>query len=263
MSFDEILAHQRRGDGPNITLMLHGFLGMGRNLSSLARRWSERDPTRTFVLLDMTGHGTSPALPNPPTLDAIARDVLKFAAFSFGDDAISIVGHSMGGRVALSARQLAPHSVSAVTLIDISPSPHTEKMGSLEPVLDALLAAPNVATSRDMMRDILVKEGLSRSLSDWLVMNLAKRAGGGVGWRFDRQALKKLYLNSRGVNLWDTIELGPTLAVRGEKSTFVSNDHLQRMEALGATTKTVPNAGHFVHVDAQNALLDILVANAP
>lgn len=254
-----MLTHQHRGDGPNVTILLHGFLGTGRNLSSLARRWAERDPSRTLVMADMTGHGTSPPLPDPPGLEAIARDVLALADSAVGDEQVAVVGHSMGGRVALQARLLAPERVSSVAILDISPGPIEPRVGSLEPVLDALLSAPDRAGSRDEMRQTLTGSGLSRPLADWLLMNLMSDDRGGLTWRFDRQALRALYFNSRDNDFWDAVSLGPTVAVRGGGSAFVSDEELARLEELGASVHTLPGAGHFLHVDAQEALLDVLV----
>ncbi|MEO1171600.1 MAG: alpha/beta fold hydrolase, partial [Myxococcota bacterium] len=175
-----MLSHQHRGDGPHVTFMLHGFLGTGRNLASLARRWVEADPSRTLVMADMTGHGTSPPLPDPPNLEAVARDLLELMESAVGDEPAPVVGHSMGGRVALQARMLAPERVSSVTLLDISPSPIEPRVGSLEPVLNALTEAPATAESRDAMRQTLTGAGISRALSDWLLMNLMPAEGGGV-----------------------------------------------------------------------------------
>ena len=73
------LATTRIGDGPRPTLLLHGFLGAGRNLASLARVWSQRDPSRTFVLVDLPGHGTSPALTPGTDLSVMGRAVLETA----------------------------------------------------------------------------------------------------------------------------------------------------------------------------------------
>ncbi|MEO0811606.1 MAG: alpha/beta fold hydrolase, partial [Myxococcota bacterium] len=99
-----------------MTILLHGFMGSGRNLSSLARRWVELDPSRTLIFPDMTGHGESPPLSKPENLEQIATSVLELADHAVGDEPIPLVGHSMGGRVALKARMMAPERVSAVTL---------------------------------------------------------------------------------------------------------------------------------------------------
>ncbi len=255
-----MLHFDRRGEGPLVTLLLHGFMGSGRNLSSLARRWVELDPSRTLIFPDMTGHGESPALREPPDLEQIARDVLELAEHAVGHEAVPIVGHSMGGRVALKARLLAPERVEAVTLLDITPDPIRSRAGNLDPVVEALLRAPAVADDRQHFRDHFEQAGLSRGLTDWLLMNLVRRDDGALHWRFDREALDALQKSSRDEDLWDGVA-GPTLCVRGGRSPFVSDDEVARMQAAGVRVHTIENAGHFLHVDAQAELLEILVAD--
>src|SRR5947209_6440758 len=98
------LATTRAGNGTRPVILLHGFLGSGRNLSSLARTWSQADPSRAFLMTDLTGHGVSPPLPPGATLETLARDVLDTAAAEGLRESLTVVGHSMGGRVALQAK---------------------------------------------------------------------------------------------------------------------------------------------------------------
>src|SRR4051794_18842788 len=69
------LASYRLGGGDHPTVLLHGFLGSGKNLRTLAQRWSERDSSRVFVMPDLTGHGASPPLPPDAGVDTLAADL--------------------------------------------------------------------------------------------------------------------------------------------------------------------------------------------
>ncbi len=253
------LAQTTRGEGPRATVLLHGFLGSGRNLASLARRWAERDASRRFVLPDLLGHGTSPALPAGADLDALAEPVVEL----LGELAapVDLIGHSLGGRVALRTRARAPHAVASVTILDVAPGPIPKAAGDLEPVLDALLAAPASAPNKDALRRPLLERGVSPALADWLLMNLAPTPEGEQRWRIDRQALAALHQKTRAADLWPDVEgaATPTHAVRGGVSRFVSDADVSRLRAAGVETHTVPGAGHFVHVDALDALLDVLL----
>src|SRR4051794_18631186 len=102
---------------------MHGFLGSGKNLRALAQRWSELDAGRRFLLPDLTGHGHSPR-PLPETdLRAMAHDVLETAQAEGLSGPLELVGHSLGGRVALGAALVAPEKLARVDLLDITPSP--------------------------------------------------------------------------------------------------------------------------------------------
>lgn len=256
-----MLAYTERGSGPRAVVALHGFLGSGRNLASLARRWTERDAARRIVLPDLTGHGTSPPLPSGADLETLARDVLALARHLGLAEPFELVGHSLGGRVALEVRHIAPEAVARVTLLDIAPGPIPLTAGSVEGVVGALLAAPAEEGGRGEMRDFLLARGLTTALAEWLILNLEPRPEGRVGWRIDREALATLNERTRGLDLWPLVEgLGAdTRCVRGGRSGFVTVADAERLEAAGAKVTTLAGAGHFVHVDAMEPLLDRLV----
>ncbi|MEL6758881.1 MAG: alpha/beta hydrolase [Myxococcota bacterium] len=257
-----LLRHEFRGEGSQPVALLHGFMGSGRNLSSLARRWADRQPGLRILIPDLTGHGGSPALPEPPQLENLARDLIALLLETFGSEPVTLVGHSMGGRVALLARILAPERVRAVTLIDIGPSPMDRPAGELDPVVSALLSAPSSGPSRDVFRLHFSEAGIGTALTDWLLMNLARTDSGELAWRIDRGALGRLEVNSRNLDLWPSVALGPTVCVRGGRSPFVGESDATRLKAEGVELHTIPEAGHFVHVDAQPELVDILCVDS-
>src|SRR5688572_3269899 len=101
--------------------MLHGFLGSHRNLGALIRGWTAADPSIRPTAIDLLGHGLAEPLPPSANLETMAIDVLDRAAGL--PEPVRTVGHSLGGRVALMARRLAPGSLSPIALLDITPSP--------------------------------------------------------------------------------------------------------------------------------------------
>ena len=105
------LAHQRTGEGSRPLVLLHGFLGSARNLSTLARALVERDPDLGIVAFDLTGHGASPPLPPGADSATLAGDVLASAHALGLPTPLTLVGHSLGGRIALRAALLEPANV--------------------------------------------------------------------------------------------------------------------------------------------------------
>src|SRR5690349_2090255 len=103
--------------------MLHGFLGTGRNLRSLAVAWTKADPRRRILLPDLTGHGTSPALSPDANLATLARDVVDTLEAQGFTGPVDWVGHSLGGRVSLAASLESSEHVRSVALLDIAPGP--------------------------------------------------------------------------------------------------------------------------------------------
>ncbi|NTX54214.1 alpha/beta fold hydrolase [Myxococcus sp. CA039A] len=249
------------GEGDVPTVLLHGFLGTGRNLRSLAMAWSAADPRRRFLMPDLTGHGASPVPPPSADLYTLARDVLDTARAQGFTGALDWVGHSLGGRVSLAASLHVPEAVSRVSLLDIAPGPVPYDLSDSGMVLGILLQAPPRAPNRKEMRATLTTKGLSDGLADWLVMNLVAD-GDGVRWRFDRQALAELHSRVNGTDLWAAVERKdrpPMRCIRGGRSRYVSDAEAARLEAAGCPVATLPGAGHFVHVDAAKELLEWLL----
>ncbi|MEM6734077.1 MAG: alpha/beta hydrolase, partial [Myxococcota bacterium] len=194
------------------------------------------------------------------SLETLARDVLDLAEHVVGNAPVPIVGHSMGGRVALKARMLARERVSAVTLLDIGPGPIGSRANDLEPVVQALTGAPRHAESKNEMREHLLGTGIGRALTDWLLMNLVAAETGGVTWQIERESLVALQAAARDEALWEGLE-GPTLCVRGGRSPFVDESELTAMAEHGTVVHTLERAGHFLHMDAPDELLQILVSD--
>lgn len=247
------------GTGAEPVVLLHGFLGSGKNLRTLAARWAERAPGRRFLLPDLSGHGDSPPLGPDADLDAVATAVLDTAARAGFAPPLALVGHSLGGRVALAAARVAPGALAEVVLLDIAPGSFDPARAPTRPVLDLLLAAPDTAADRREMRSFFVQGGLSPALADWLLMNL-RQENGRFAWRIDRRALAALHDRSSRDDLWPVVESRavPIRCVRGGRSPYVGDADAARLRAAGCPVETLPEAGHYLHVDALEALLDVL-----
>lgn len=253
------LHFQRVGDGPRPVVLLHGFLGSGRNLGTLARRWSEADPTLTILLPDLTGHGSSPPLPAGATIFETAHDVLETASAAGLPGPYRFVGHSLGGRVSLAALTVLPELVESVTLLDIAPGP----LSNRDQTADILAQAPAHFDDRDEARRFLLDRGLAPPIVEWLLLNLEAQDEGGYRWRIERQTLADARPRFNAADLWPTVErrLAPIRAVRGSLSRYVKDDDVQRYEQNGVSVTTIEGAGHFVHVDKPKELLAWLLSH--
>ncbi len=251
----------RMGEGTRPTVLLHGFLGQAKNLRSFAQRWSERDPSRRFLLLDLPGHGPDgPPLTEETDLRAMGRDVLARARGAGFEGPLELVGHSLGGRVSLAASLAEPQSVSAVSVLDITPGPIPTESSESHSVLQRLRQAPDGVAERRELRDFLIGTKLSAPLTDWLMMNVEEREGR-YHWRFDREALHRLHLRVNPEDLWAAVERpgARVQCVRGGRSAYVSEGDVERMQRAGCPVTTIPGVGHFLHVEATDAVLDAVV----
>jgi esterase len=244
------LAHQRTGDGARPLVLLHGFLGSARNLSTLARALVERDRGLGVVAFDLTGHGASPPLPAGADSATLAGDVLASARALGLRTPLTLVGHSLGGRVGLRAALLEPAAVASLTLLDIPPGP-LDDAGGVGRVVDALVRAPASVATRAEARAHLVAGGVPGLLADWLLLNL-EPGEGGYRWRVDREALAALHARITREDLWAAVEGRHAYAVRcvrGAKSGYVSDADERRLRAAGCPVTTIEGADHFVHAE--------------
>ena len=245
-------------------LLLHGILGSAKNWRSFARRLSAKAPEWEWVLADLRGHGDSPSGTPPHTLQQCAQDLLELGPFDM------VVGHSFGGKVALSYAAITPHPLEDVWVLDTNPGITNEdvnRMGTQDigRVLGALLEIPLPIPSRDHLVATLQNQGFSTSLSLWMTTNL-KPVDDGFTWRFDLQTVHALLRDYLIVDHFPTL-VSPTYTchlVRAERTAWPVED-VSRLETLashaGFNYHVLENSGHWVHVDAPAALATLLLSS--
>lgn len=255
------LAHEEVAEGPGDPLLLmHGFLGSRRNLTTLARRLAAAGPARPVVLVDLPGHGDSPGVAAGASLEEAALPLVELLDARFPGRPAHLIGHSLGGRVAMAASLVAPARVARVVALDVSPGGRRELPG-VDGVVEALLELPEDGPDREAFRAPLLARGMARPFVDWLLMNLRRGDGGRLGWRIDRQRLAERIDAWRGEDLWASAEGASARlqhVVRGGASDFVTDDEVARLEAAGCRVDTLEGAGHFVHVEALDPLVGAL-----
>lgn len=264
-------------------LVLHGILGSGANLRSLARSLAERCPAWGFVLVDLRMHGLSEGAPPPHTVAATAADLLRLEE-QLGLPVAGVLGHSFGGKVSLAyleQRQRARSSTAApgieqAWVLDASPSaepppsidasvaPRARRSRSTAAVIQMLRAVPASLPSRERFFEIVAEHGFPRSVAAWLAMNV-RRADDGFHFRLDLDAITALLTDYFATDLWHVLEQ-PGFAeeihvVIGGRSDALDTSDQERLSSLpGVTAHLLPEAGHWVHVDAPDALLGLVEA---
>ncbi len=255
-----MLFSQKVGTGPEGVVLLHGFMGSGRNLRTLAQKWAALDPSLFFLMMDLTGHGRSPALPAGADLSTLAADVLRTARAEGIEGKLRVVGHSLGGRVGLQMILDTPAEVEEVVILDVPPGPIDPARVETGEVLAIYRGAPASAPSRDEMRAYFHSRGLSTGLTEWLLTSLVRGESGYV-WQVDREALAALHARTSAADLWGAIGGDvPVRLIRGGASPFVTEEDVRRLESLGVSVETVEGAGHYLnatHPDEVARLLKV------
>lgn len=273
--------------------VLHGLLGSGRNWRTfsrtLASQLRDRSPADEWkmVLVDLRNHGSSArikGLSPPHEMSSAAKDLadlVKARGWTWPD---VVVGHSMGGKVALdftescSRGDYGESAALPKQLWVLDSVPGEVKIdnsdGEVERVLQTLASLPSSLPSRKWVVDHMVSLGFSKSLSDWIGSNL-KKDNEHVTWAFDLQAATDMFNSYRDRSYWGLLENPPKgleiSIVQAELSDRWHPEDVQRLKALSrrgskpdagkVSLHVLPNSGHWVHVDNPKGLLEIMAPN--
>ncbi|PRP97695.1 Esterase YbfF [Enhygromyxa salina] len=263
-------------------VFLHGILGRRANWRSFARKWlRQRDTDERWgaVLVDLRDHGESLGLEGERTVAAAGADLIPLAeavVAEHGGRVAGLLGHSFGGKVAISAAaQLrgVGREVDELWVIDAPPGPLEQGRERVTDEVFAVLAElPPRFDSRDHFIDAVVAAGISRRVALWLATNVVEAGAKGSdkgGWRFglELDRVTALLRDFGAVDLWPALEAESDAGVGvglvlGARSDAVPASQRARAELLAAAGRIelaiVPDAGHWVHVENQAGLLEIL-----
>jgi pimeloyl-ACP methyl ester carboxylesterase len=129
--------------------------GLTKHFGLLSRRLKEHDPHHREVVLELPGHGTSPVLlGDSPTLaqvvDQLARELHRQLEALGSSGRLTVVGHSMGARVAMLFRTVAPHfRADELVLLDMTPAPLAHHTGGVKWTLAQLAEYPSSSSSAE------------------------------------------------------------------------------------------------------------------
>ena len=245
------LASSVIGQGPP-ALVLHGLFGSGTNWRTIARRLESRLECH---LVDQRNHGRSPHA-RGMTYPALADDVLAYLD-AHGIDRAGLIGHSMGGKTAMTLALTAPERVRCLIVADIAPAPSPSDH---RPILQTLRALGlDSLDSRAGADAALARSVPDPGLRQFLLQNLV-HGDGGLRWRIDLEALAEALPDLTGFPpiAPGALYQGPTLFLRGERSGYLSAWHEPRIRALfpRASIDTIANAGHWLHAEQPAAVTD-------
>ena len=240
------LHYRTVGDSGDWVLLLHGLFGAGDNLGALARALA--DGFRV-VQVDLRNHGRSPHSA-AMTFAAMAADIALLQD-TLGIGSSHVVGHSLGGRVAM---QLALHHAARVrrlVVADIAPvayAPHhTQILAGLEGLDLATVSSRGGADAQ------LAQSIPELAVRQFLLKSLYQVSGGNVDagkwrWRFNLPALRACYADIT-VAQDGAPFAGPTLFVRGGLSDYILPAYESIIQRLfpHCAIETIAGAGHWLH----------------
>jgi pimeloyl-ACP methyl ester carboxylesterase len=247
------LHYKQLGDGFPL-IILHGLFGMSDNWYSLGKQFGEHFNT---YLVDQRNHGRSPHDP-VFNYDVMAADLLDFMDEHFIESA-HIIGHSMGGKTAMTFAVKFPHKVGKLVVADIAPryyAPHHQE------ILEALDALPigNLG-SRKEAETLFMERLRDPATAQFLLKNLYPRDEGGYAWRFNLPSIAA-NIASVGEELDEVYRFEkPALFIRGSKSDYIKDSDIHRIENQfpKASVVTIEGAGHWIHAEKPRLFLETVL----
>ncbi len=250
----EILHSKILGNGQPF-IILHGFLGMSDNWKTLGKKFSENYQVH---LVDQRNHGRS-FHSEAFDLELLVEDIHNYIQHYQLENAI-ILGHSMGGKVAMLFAVSHPNLLQKLIIADIAPRnypPHHQV------ILEALNAVDfNIQKSRKEVESVIEKYIPTYGIRQFLLKNVYWKNKGELAFRMHLQSLTDNY-DEIGVAL-PTMSIfeKPTLFLKGENSGYISQNDVALIQAhfTKATVKTVKNAGHWLHAENPTDFYDYVVS---
>ena len=243
-----MLAHEALGDPQSRPILfLHGLFARGRDLLPLAEAVTAGAPQARALLPDLLGHGDSPPLPHNAYLAHVAEALIAWLDTVGITDKLAVVAHSMGGRVALRARELAPERFGPLAFIDTPAGDLQQRRSPLAPFIKALLSAPATADTKAALLAPFEKIMVGAGLSRWIAAQTVQEAAGQWQWTFDREAMAGYRWNTMGEDLWPVVGQlgqGELTVVAPKRSVYVRAEDREQYAALGFPVTVEPKGTH-------------------
>jgi len=235
-------------------IILHGLFGSLDNWATLGRRLGERFQVFTF---DARNHGSS-SHRDEMTFEAMANDVSEFMAKQ-GIESTFLLGHSMGGKTAMLFAATFPTMVDRLVVVDIAPKEYGRVHDA---VMDALTEI-DLTKYQDRKH---VDQALSLRIHDhatrqFLAKNLARDESGRFRWKINLRVIQEHYAEIMKGLPSALRFVKPTLFIKGGSSNYIVDEDAIAIRQMfpRSTLLTIKKAGHWVHVDAPEAMYKAVV----
>jgi len=260
------LHYQTLGDqtsGKSPLVLLHGLFGSGDNWGTVAKHFSQH---YQVISVDLRNHGRSPHR-DSQTYTEMAIDLLELCD-TLGLDRIHLVGHSLGGKVAMQFATQYPDKLEKLIVVDMAirtyPDAYTH-------IIDAMMAVDlSTMQSRGDVDKALISKIPHAMVRQFLLMNLIKPDLNhtesdlnktGLAWRINLAALRANYPHLIQAVCEHTSYEKPSLFIRGERSDYVQDADIEHIKTHFTNAQFASLAtNHWVHAEQPQAFIEV-VAN--
>jgi len=238
----QLLNYTQQGSGPNI-ILIHGLFGSLENLNMVAKKLSEN---YTVTSVDVRNHGRS-FHENSMSYQELAQDV-KNVMEHLAIDKTHLLGHSMGGKIAMYCALVFPEKLNKLIVADIAPVEypphHNQVIEGLKSIDLTLIKNRKDADTQlaQYVNEVGVRQFLLRNLST---------IEGKLAFKCNVDFISDCYKQiMQGFNNTGSFT-GETLFIKGGKSDYILAEHRPQITSLfpNSKAKIIQDAGHWLHAE--------------
>ncbi|MFT4614568.1 MAG: esterase [Bacteroidia bacterium] len=254
--------HVREAGQGEPAVLLHGLFGNGANLGALAR---SLQTDYHVISPDLPGHGRSP-VPDAFDLPGMAEAVFAWLQSQVkgqveglvegqGLERVHLVGHSLGGKVAMQMALSCPERVASLVVADIAPVAYPPSHEAVFAGLQAVAAAD--CATRQAAQAVLAQHVRDAQVVQFLLSSLRREGGGEgegevrYGWRFDHAAIQSAYPQLLAAPAGELVYAGPVLFIKGGDSHYIDEAQRSVIEQRfpAASLRVMADCGHWLHAE--------------
>jgi esterase len=254
-----LFSTQLGSTGPRV-VFLHGLFGQGKNWTTIAKGLSD---AARVTLVDLPNHGQSPWTDHF-SYPEMADQVAELLRAQGGDDQWAVIGHSMGGKVAMTLALLKPELVERLCVVDVSPV-QSREIQEFQRFIQGMQSIELEALPGRRQADAQLTAYVSDpAIRSFLLQNLRRDetyASNGWRWQMNLEMLRD-HLSEMGD--WPELDAqpytGPVLWLAGARSGYIRREYTAAMRAHFPRVQLVKikGAGHWVHSEQPAVFLGII-----
>ena len=260
------LFFRKIGKNKPTLIVLHGLYGSSDNWMNLARYWSKY---YEVYLVDLRNHGRSPHS-KTHSYKAMRDDILSLMDNQKIQKAI-VLGHSMGGKLAMRLAMDYPERINALIVVDIAPKNYiSENNKQLQKHRNILKAMQKLKLEQFQRREeidsFLSKLIPEERVRQFIMKNIKRNKDFSFSWKLNLPVIQSEIENiTQGFSeheIKKNVSGFPVLFIKGEQSDYILENDKAIIESIfpSSEMQTIPNAGHWVHAE-QSEQLSKLVLN--
>lgn len=238
------LNYQEQGTGTPVILM-HGMFGSLSNLGNLARALAD---SYHVISVDLRNHGDSPH-EQQMDLQIMAKDIIELMD-KLDIPSATLIGHSLGGKVAMQLAMSQPERVDCLVVADISPVDYPEQNN--HQVVRALQeVTKQILVTRQQADAILADNQIDAPTRAFLLKNLRRLSSGHFELKLNVSSIVANYGNKLVSAPSGLPYTGPTLFLKGQNSAYIQDKHRPIIKDLfpNSRLEVVSDVGHWLHAE--------------